>query len=92
MLHWSSVYLIVHIFYHRAKDLTNQGKEPMKSEKRSGPGIKDESDSICTKTGLVRGIQGTESLWLDSQLSVLDVPSRVRSPGGNRGTAQGQSN
>ena len=37
------------------------------------------------KAGFARGDQGTESLWLDSQLSVVDVPSRVRSPGGNRG-------
>ena len=28
------------------------------------------------KAGLARGIQGTESLWLDSQLSVDVVPSR----------------
>jgi len=41
-------------------------------------------------TGLVRGIQGTESLWLDSQLSEVDVPSRDWSPGGNRGFVQGQ--
>ena len=43
------------------------------------------------RLALFRGIQGTESLWLDSQLSVVDVPSRDWSPGGNRDFAQGQS-
>ena len=28
------------------------------------------------KTGLARGIQGTDSLWLDYQLSVVVDPSR----------------
>lgn len=40
--------------------------------------------NITRKTGLARGIQGTTSLWLDSKLSVVDVPSRGQSPGGNR--------
>ena len=39
---------------------------------------------LC-KAGSAWGDQGTESLWLDSQLSVVDVPSRDRSPEGNRG-------
>ena len=30
----------------------------------------------CGKAGLARGIQGTESLWLNSRLSVDVVPSR----------------
>ena len=29
-----------------------------------------------SKAGFARGIQGTVSLWLDSQLSVVVVPSR----------------
>jgi len=37
-----------------------------------------------SKAGFIRGIQDTESLWLDFQLSVVDVPSRVRSPEDNR--------
>ena len=36
------------------------------------------------KASFIRGIQGTESLWLDFQLSAVDVPSRARSPEGNR--------
>ena len=40
--------------------------------------------NITRKTGLARGIQGTTSLWLDSKLSVVDIPSRGQSPGGNR--------
>jgi hypothetical protein len=43
------------------------------------------------RLALFRGIQGTESLWLDSQLSVVDVPSRDWSHGGNRDFVQGQS-
>jgi hypothetical protein len=35
---------------------------------------------LSCKEGLVRGDKGTESLWLDSQLSWVDVPSRDRSP------------
>jgi len=40
---------------------------------------------VTSKTDFARGIQGTESLWFNSQLSEVDVPSRDRSPGGNRG-------
>jgi len=43
-------------------------------------------DDYLRKAGFARGNQGTESLWLDSKLSVnAVVPSRDRSPEGNRG-------
>jgi len=40
------------------------------------------------KASFIRGIQGTESLWLDFQLSAVDVPSRARSPEGNRASGE----
>jgi len=41
--------------------------------------------NLSCKAGFVRGDQGTESLWLDSQLSMVDVFSRDQNPEGNRG-------
>jgi hypothetical protein len=37
--------------------------------------------NFLNKAGFARGIHGIESLWLDSQLSVVAAPSRDRALG-----------